>query len=276
MGNDYFLRVATSKDLGNEAFVHSFLTDWRSDPGLYPEFFGLGEPIRRKFESGTVDAAAQLWLGQQMPVMLRRQTKPRFVADIWWRPDKGADPRPYPWGCHVFLSQAAGDELALRLFGFLVDHFEPAFGSIATVEDSRAKHQVAWREGDEHVSQHMGLDVGKFVTTTIDYGREVLPGIYWVTYFGPGAAELVGRAALECLEADRVERLRSGFLVRAYPSARASTTQPAHAAEAQIMKQLGREHFFDKLQVDVESLNTDEVTAARVERKVAAIKAART
>jgi len=275
--DDYFLRVVTSKNLGSETFVRSFLTSWRSemDPRLRPEFFGPGEPIRRNFEDGGVEEAARLWLSNQMPVMLRRKTKPRFVADIWWRPDKGKDPRPYPWGCHVFLNRTAGDDLALRLFSFLVDHFEPAFGMLSTQEDSRAKHQLTWREGVEHVSQYMGRDVGRFVTITTDYGREILPGVYWISYFGPGALEIVGAGAFEHLKAGRVDRLRDGYLVRAYPGANAAGSEAAHQAECKIREQLGQEHFFDKTQVDIESLKMDEVTAARVERRIAEIKAAR-
>jgi hypothetical protein len=267
----------TSKNLGSETFVHSFLSSWRSemDPRLRPEFFGPGEPIRRKFENGAVEEAARLWLSDQMPVMLRRKTKPRFVADIWWRPDKGKDPRPYPWGCHVFLNRTAGDDLAQRLFSFLVDHFEPAFGMLSTREDSRAKHQLTWREGVEHVSQYMGQDVGRFVTITTDYGRDVLPGVYWVTYFGRGALEIVDEDRLEHLKADRVERIGDGYLVRAYPSASAAGSDAAHQAERKIREQLGEEHFFDKNQVDIESLKMDEVTAARAERKIEEIKATR-
>ena len=277
MADDYFLRVGTSRDLGQETFVHSLLSAWRSriDPRLRPEFFGSGEPVRQRFENGTVEEAARLWLNNRMPVMLRRKSKPRFLADIWWRADKGKDPRPYPWGCHVFLDRSAGDELALSLFSFLIDHFEPAFGLISTVEDSRAKHRLTWPEGREHVSQFMGLDLGRFITTTTDFGRDVLPGVYWVTYFGPGAMEIVGKAPLQDLKADRVEKSGEGFVVRAYPSVRAAGTEAARQAESEIKDQLGKEHFFDKTQVNVEALRTDEVTVARVERKIEEIKKAR-
>jgi hypothetical protein len=121
----------------------------------------------------------------------------------------------------------------------------------------------------------MGLDVGRFVTITTDYGGEVLPGVYWVTYFGPGAKSIVGEYRFDSLRAHSVEKQDGGHLVRVYASSRDVGTPAAARAEAEIMNQLGREHFFDKAQVDIEALKTDEVTAARVERKIEEIKAAR-
>lgn len=275
--NDYVLEVKTARDLGSEEFVRSLLTAWRTQlhPKLVPEFFALGEPIRRRFEDEGIEGAARLWLANSMPLMLRRKSRPRFVADIKWRSEKGKDPRPFPWGCHVFLDRSAGDDLALDLFRFLVNRFEAAFGSVSTEEDSRAKHFVVWKDRGGTAEQYMGLDVGRFITIRLDYGREILPGVYWITYFGPGAKRIVGERSLEHLEADNVERLGDGYLVRAYPSVSAAGSDAAHQAERKIMEQLGEEHFFDKSRVDVESLKTDEVTAARVERKIEEIKAAR-
>lgn len=277
MTNDYVLRVKTEKDLGDRDFAASFLGSWIRDldTRLHPEFFDLGEPIRRSFDKEGLGAAVDLWVSSQMPVMLRRRTKPKLEADIKWRHIKGKDPRPYPWGCTAWLNRSAGDDLALTLFRFLVEHFEPAFGSISTEEDSRAKHWVTFEDRGGRSEQYMGLDVGRFITITTDYGREVLPGVYWVTYFGLGAKTIVGEDHLAGLRAHSVEELAGGDLVRAYASSRDVGTPAAARAEAEIMDQLGREHFFDKTQVDIEALKTDEVTAARVERRIAEIKASR-
>lgn len=277
MSNDYVLRVKTEKDIGTREFASALLGSWADeiDPRLRPEFFALGEPIRRSLEKEGVGAAVDLWVGRKMPVMLRRRTKPKLEASIDWRPIKGKDPRPFPWGCTVWLSPSAGDDLALNLFRFLVGHFEPAFGSISTEEDSRSKHWITFEDRTGRSEQYMGLDVGRFVSIITDYGSEVLPGVYWVTYFGSGAKRIVGERNLGRLEADRVERLGDGYVVRAYPSVNVAGTEAAHQAERKIMEQLGEEHFFDKSRVNIEALRTDEVTAARVEEKIAQIKARR-
>jgi hypothetical protein len=260
MSNDYVLRVKTDKNIGMREFASALLGSWSTDidPRLRPEYFDLGEPIRRSLEKEGVGAAVDLWVGSQMPVT-----------------QKGKDPRPFPWGCTVWMNRTAGDDLALTLFRFLIGHFEPAFGSISTEEDSRAKHWVTFEDRGGRSEQYMGLDVGRFVTITTDYGREVLPGVYWLTYFGPGAKSIVGGHRFDRLQAFSVEKLDSGHLVRAYASSRDVGTPSAARAEAEIMDQLGREHFFDKAHVDIEALKTDDVTAARVEKRIAEIKAAR-
>ncbi len=272
---DYDIWVKTDKDLGGRAFASRLLESWTTeiDSTLRPEFFDLGEPIRRSLEKEGVGAAVDLWVGSQMPVMLRRRTKPKLKADIEWRTDKGKDPRPYPWGCTAWLNRLAGDTLARKLFRFLIDHFEPAFGWITTDRGLREKHRLTWEDPTGAASQYMGLDVGRFVSVRTDYGREVLPGVYWVTYFGPGAKSIVGEHRFGGLRAHGVEKLDGGHIVRAYAASRDVGTPTAARAEAEIMDQLGREHFFDKAQVNIEALKTDEVTAARVERQIARIKA---
>ncbi len=216
-----------------------------------------------------------MWVDNKRPLYLTHRTKPRMMVATNWRPEKGKDLRPFPWGCTVWLARSAGDDLATRLFRFLIDHFEPAFGSISTEEDSRAKHFVIWQDRLGRAEQYMGLDVGRFVSVRTDYGREVLPGVYWITYFGLGVKRIVGERNLERLEADKVERLGDGYLVRAYPSVSAAGTEVARQSEGNIVDRLGREHFFDKAQVDIEALKTDEVTAARVEQQIQEIRAAR-
>ena len=277
MSNDYLIRVKTNSHLGSRDFATRLLESWTRDldSKLRPELFDLGEPIRRSLESEGVEAAVNVWLTEQMPVMLRRRSKPKFEADIKWRPIKGKDPRPFPWGCTVWLNRSAGDDLALTLFRFLIDRFEPAFGSISTEEDLRAKHWIVFEDRGSRAEQYMGLDVGRFIDIVTDYGREVLPGVYWATYFGPGAKRIVRERSLDHLRAHGVENLGGGHLVRAYASSSEMGSPAAAQAEAEIMDQLGREHFFDKAQVNVEALKTDEVTAARVERKIEEIKNAR-
>lgn len=275
--NDYVIRLKTDKNLGSEAFARDLLSSWRSQmpTALRPEYFDLGEPVRRSFEKEGLDCAVRMWVDNQMPLYLTHRTKPRMMVAMNWRPDKGKDPRPFPWGSTVWLARSAGDDLAVTLFRFLIEHFEPAFGSVSTEDDSRAKHFVVWEDRGGTAEQYMGLDVGRFVSIRTDYGREVLPGVYWITYFGLGAKGIAGEWRLENLHAEKVERLGDGYLVRAYSASSLAGTPTAHQAEAKVMDQLGREHFFDKARVNVETLKTDEVTAARVERKIEQIKAAR-
>lgn len=275
--NDYVVEIKTDKNIGTERFARELMGSWRErmPSELRPEYFDLGEPVRRSFEKEGLDRAVRTWVDNRMPLYLTRRTKPRMVVSTRWRPEKGLDPRPYPWGCTVWLKRSAGDDLALTLFRFLIEHFEPAFGSVATEDDSRAKHWVTFQDRTGRAERYMGLDVGRFATITTDYGRDVLPGVYWLTYFGPGAIAILGDVDFGRLEAHRVEKLGAGYLVWAYPSVTEAATPAGLEAERKVMEQLGTDRFFDKAQVDVEGLKTDEVTAARVQRKIDALKAAR-
>ncbi len=177
MRNDYVVEVKTDKNIGTEGFARGLLTAWLNDlpVKLRPEYFDSGEPVLRSFQQEGLDRAVRMWVDDQMPLYLTHRTKPRMMVATNWRPDKGKDPRPFPWGCTVWLARSAGDDLALRLFRFLIDHFEPAFASVSTEEDSRTKHFVVWKDRGGTAEQYMGLDVGRFATITTDYGRDVLP-----------------------------------------------------------------------------------------------------
>jgi hypothetical protein len=275
--NRYVIELKTDKTIGTETFARDLLTSWFGGlpAELCPEYFDRGEPVRRSFEKEGLERAVRMWVDNQRPLYFSRRTRPRMMVSTRWRAEKGLDPRPFPWGATVWLDRSAGDTLATKLFCFLIDQLEPAFASITTEEDSRDKHWITFEDRTGRSEQYMGLDVGRFVTITTDYGTDVIPGVYWLTYFGPGAKAIVGERRFEHLEADKVERLGDGYLVRAYASVSVAGTEAAHQEELKIMDQLGREHFFDKSRVNLEVLKTDEVTAARVERLIEQIKARR-
>jgi len=259
--NQYVVSVHTGKNLGDEKFVRKFLRDWCRDldPRLRPEFFDLGEPVRKSLAGPGFEQAVKVWLEGLPSVMLARRSKPKFLADIEWRRDKGLDKRPFPWGVTVYLATSAGDELAGLLLRFLVRHLDPVFGYVTTRDEERRKHQLSFQDRLGLVQKYVGLDVG-----------ETLPGIYWKTFLG---RVVVPRPSLlEQLPAYGVEELASGWLVTAYATARASGTEEAQKAEARIMDWLGRAQFFDIRNVDVESLRSDEQTVAMVEAAIRAKK----
>jgi hypothetical protein len=261
--NEFHFDVRTDKDLGSETFVRNLLTAWCNelDKLLSPEFFDLGEPIGRSFAKEGLEVAVRTWVDNGMPLLLKRRSKPKFEANIDWRRNKGLDPRPYPWSCTVWQSLAAGDELAIHLFRFLIRVFEPAFGHISTYDDHRAKHFITFKDRTGQAEEYHGLDVG-----------EKLPGIYWVTYFGPWAVEKIGKDRFSSLKAHKVEPINSGYLVFAYSSIKEVEALAAREAEGRIVDHLGRVNFFDKTLVDIEALITDPETAAMVEKKIMNLK----
>jgi hypothetical protein len=192
--------------------------------------------------------------------MLARKSKPRFLADVKWRRERGKDQRPFPWGVTVYLAFSAGDELADVLLRFLIRHLDPAFGYITTRDEEREKHQISFQDRIGLVQQYKGLDV-----------EETLPGVYWKTFFGKAVAPKL--SSFENLPAYNIERFSGGWLVTAYKTARMSGTAEAREAEARITDWLGRSHFFAKENLDIESLKSDDQTVAMVEAAIRAKKA---
>lgn len=266
--SDYIIEIKTNKNLGSKTFVSQLLEEWCNDldERLQPEFFGLGEPVRRRFASEGIESAVETWVSQGMGLYLRRRSRPKFLAGIeWFRREKGLDPRLFPWSCTVWLSASAGDGLALKLLRFLIRHFEPAFGYITTNEDHRDKHFLTFEDIDGGTEMYVGQEILE--------NEETLPGVYWVTYFGPWVVEKIGKDRFAELKAEKVESIDGGYLVQAYNSGSEAGSPLAKQAETRIMNRLGKQHFFDKASVDIEALKTSPEEAALIEEKIRELKA---
>jgi hypothetical protein len=260
----YLLEVKTNKNIGDESWLRSLLTEWCEvlDKALRPERFALGEPVRRRFDDEGIEGAVRLSADSGISPMLARVSKPKFVVDIHWRREKGLDPRPFPWGCTVWLDFSAGDERAVSLSRFLIRHFEPAFGFVSTEEDDRDKHFITFDDIGGQTEMYVGQDVG-----------ETLPGVYWVTYFARWAVEKIGKERFAELKAEKVESIDGGYLVQAYSSASEAGSPLARESETRIINQLGKHYFFNKAAVDIEGLRTSPEEAAFVEDKIRELKA---
>ena len=266
--SNYVIEIKTNKDLGSESFVRHLITEWRTnlDERLRPEFFDLGEPVRRSFASEGVEAAIETWVAEGMSLYLRRRSKPKsLIAIEWFRREKGLDPRLFPWAVGVVLNRSAGDDLALEQLRFLIHWFEPAFGSITREDDEREKHFLTFQDIGGETEMYIGQDILE--------KEQTLPGLYWVTYFGPWAVEKIGKERFAGLKAERVESIAGGYLVRAYNSSSEIGSRHAREVETQLINRLGKPHFFDKASVDIEALKTTPEEAAVVEEKIRELKA---
>jgi hypothetical protein len=260
--NEFIVRVRTDKDLGSEALVRGLLEEWTQvlDPRLRPEYYDFGEPVRRPLVGGGLEQAIDAWLEGGPAIMLARRMKPRFLADIKWRREKGGDRRPFPWGITIYLAFSAGDERADVMLRFLIRHLDPAFGYITTRDEEREKHQISFQDRIGLVQQYKGLDVGA-----------TLPGVYWKTFFGSAVTPRL--SSFDRLPAHGVEEIAGGRLVTAYSAARMSGTREAREAEARIADWLGAKQFFDRGNVDLESLKSDDRTVEMIQSALRAQKA---
>jgi hypothetical protein len=261
--NRHIVDIRTDKDLGLESFVSTLLTEWYNlnEGRLRPEFFGVGEPVRRSFAKEGIAAATKTWVSKGMSLYLRRRSNPKFLAAIeWFRREKGLDRRIFPWSCTVWLEPVDDGELALQLLRFLIRHFEPGFGHVSTEEDERAKHFVRFEDVDGTTEMYLGQDITE--------PAQVLPGIYWLTYFGEWAVKKIERDRFRDLQAQKVERIGNGYLITAYPSISDAGSALATDSEQHVRLQLGTAHFFDKTLVEIAALKIHPETAALAEEKI--------
>lgn len=155
--------------------------------------------------------------------------------------------------------------VVLKLLRFLIRHFEPAFGYIATDEDHHDKHFLSFKDIDGETEMYVGQEILEH--------EETLPGVYWVTYFGPWAVEKIGNGRFANLKAERGESIDGGYLVQAYSLASEAGSSDAREAETSIINQLGKQHFFNKTSLDIDALKTSPEEAELVEEKVESLNA---
>ncbi|OHD69674.1 MAG: hypothetical protein A2W19_16645 [Spirochaetes bacterium RBG_16_49_21] len=211
---------------------------------LKPEYFNLSEPINRSFEKEGIDSAINLWLSKKKPLMLRRKNKPKYIVDINWRSEKGLDERLFPWKTSVWLNYAAGDNLANELFRFLIRHFNPGFGLLTTYDDNKEKHFISYETNIGIVEKYIGIDIFE--------KEEILPGIYWVTYFNSWAIKKLGKEKFNNLSAHQIESYNNGYIITSYNSSKIIGTQEAYNIENKIKEHLGVKYFFNKNNFDVD------------------------
>ncbi len=258
------LNVRTSKNLGDEDFVRTFLGSWLAGGRdlLAPEYFDVGEPIRRSFEKEGLEAAVKLWI-EDMPLMVSRRSRPRMWAEAFWSKNHGKHRGLFPWGCFASISKGVSDKRLLNLFRFFIEHFEPAYGKCTTSSDSKQKNHLTLKEECGTSEQWIGTRVGS-----------TFPGLYWATYFGPWSLDKIGRERFKNLPAHAVEELGGGYLVIAYPKSEQTCTPEAHAIEKRIKEQLGEDHFFDRATINLDDYRTSPKVEAEVNRQIAEMKAA--
>jgi hypothetical protein len=238
--SDFFVSLDTIKTLNNEEFARKFLSDWLNHPleQLRPERWGRGEPVRHSIASIEFEQLVLEWC--KVALMFTRVSRPRMSVSLNWRVRPGLDPRPYPWDLVAWLAKNGGTSAARAFLELVVAHFDPAFASLTTYEESRRKHFI--KEPHFVAGRHVGT-AEKFKGHHV---LETFPGIYWITYFGRPAIERVGELALKSIPEGRLEQFANGYLLTAYDDASLIGSHEAIAIEQKIVNHLGRDNFFSK------------------------------
>jgi hypothetical protein len=202
-----------------------------------PARFDLREPVRKIYDPAELSAPADLLSGapnfKNGGVMLKG-AKHRFLAWIRWR-SGGVSPW-YMWLSEKFFERAERVEEFMGFIAGFCERFPVLFGSACPGEDWDAKHYYISKSSGR---RNFTLKVG-------DELDSCLPGVYWLTIFGQPLVEHFGRERIESLPVQRVMDFGAGGLgivLRASPYGIEKSERLSHDAE--IMKLLGGEYFFD-------------------------------
>jgi hypothetical protein len=128
---------------------------------------------------------------------------------------------------------------AERAFVDLARRTAPAFGRAGLRDEFWASNMVV----DEQGTRAVGVDISRSV-----------PGLYWLTFFGPPYVALFGEDVLRTAPAPRVEPLDSGFLIGLAdrPERWADESYQQRASSVRI--HLGDRFFWHKADTDRETV----------------------
>lgn len=227
-----------------------------------PARFGQKEPVKKVYHPAKLAAPVKLLSGapdfESGGVMLKG-AKFKFLAWITWEAAPEETSVWYMWLSEKFFERAERLEEFVNFIIKLCERFPVIFGGACPEEDWDAKHWVNIKGTGSLIKAGAALN-------------KCLPGVYWMTLFGPQLVEHFGRERIANLPVRRVLDLGSGadtgagglgIMLRDNPYEPAKSERLQRDAE--VMKLLGEEYFFNAASPDKECSPVPSVTRGGVE-----------
>lgn len=226
-----------------------------------PSHFGASEPVKRAYDPSKRSAPIKLLSGapdfEGGGVMLK-SAKFKFLAWVTWEAAPDAVSTWHLWLSEKFFERAERVEEFLGFITKLCGRFPVLFGGACPEEDWDAKHWVNIKGTGSLIKTGAALD-------------KCLPGIYWLTIFGPQLVEHFGREKVEGLPVQRVLDFDSGGLGLVLRDSPYAPAKPERLRQDdEIAKQLGEEYFFDAANPEKECRPISSVTSGGVEAQTVA------
>lgn len=207
-----------------------------ADEAFRPAKYGASEPVRKEYNPDDLDEPVRYLTGREGRggSVFLKGARHGFVAWIRW--GRGEVGEWYFQLNPSFFAKPAQVEKFVQFARALCEDFPPLYGGAAHEEDWKRKHWLVKETPSGGTSrERVGVEVGA-----------CLPGVYWLTAFGPAAVKHFGAAKLKALPVHRVEDAGRGGLVavlRESPLAPDADGRLRHDAEVAAL--LGADHFFD-------------------------------
>jgi hypothetical protein len=247
MARTFRVSLYTSRDIAEPAVSEAL---WRrlDNPIVQPRGFDSVERALREFTPSGHEAASDLYADEGM--LFVRGGKDGFLAmfmatagalslrNIWWDVKAMTGPKGDSWLGWLY-------ELCREL--------PPLCGSGCSVEEYDAKHVVVEADDLGAVTRTVGASMADF--------HDFLPGLYWLTIFGPDLVHHFG---------SRLESLPGAGTVRLTPSQVAvvldgpvipDDLDERLRAERALADRLGAKYFFDRTRAEDEYESVPELAA---------------
>jgi hypothetical protein len=202
-----------------------------------PARYDVGEPVRRAYNPDDLGEPFELLSGapeHESGGLLLKGAKYQSLAHYSW-----VEGEVSSWDIYLgssFFRQVARVESYLAFVGSLCRAFPVLYGAAADEEDWRAKHWlVTPLPGGGNTETQIRPDL-----------RRCLPGVYWLTHFGPPLVEFFGRSRLARLPVHRVLDLgEAGMTLLLRPSPFQPDLDARLRGDREIIAALASQYFFD-------------------------------
>jgi len=238
------LTIYTAQDLTNPTTAQAM---WQTldNPLIQPQRFDSVERARQVYDGNDPEAACKIYSREGMlfvrgakesfTAMFMRTNDPLSLWTFWWDVKAMSDKKRDPWLTWIYgLCRA----------------LPPYFGSGCSTEEHDAKHLVVKGSATGAV----GVSIAEF--------RKFLPGLYWLTLFGPEVCEHFG-SVLESLPhtsfvrpaTEQLALLLDGPVLPQNMEERLRT-------EAELSDLLRANYFFDRNRKGIKFAQVPELAAA--------------
>jgi hypothetical protein len=250
MAHTFRIRLFTSHDLSDQSTLGR-LWSLLDDPVVRPTKYDSSEQTRKEFRPDAVADAAELYENRRY--LFVRGASADFLAQF----NRARDPLSAwtMWLDATALEGERADDWLQWLFR-VCGEFPVLFGLGSTEEEQSAKHaNVQATDRGGVVRGARGISINEFF--------QYLPGLYWLTIFGPELVRAFGEDKLSALPGVRVHEIGSGQIAIELDEPPETDDLDARLEkEADLADRLGAEFFFDRNRPDVEFRQVPELLEA--------------
>lgn len=201
MAGNTTLCLLTRRSLASEAEAQSFFSIMAEiAPELLPEKYDVKEPIRELFDMARLDKPLAVWGKFPHHFFLWKRSKPRLSGQYF-----PASKRHAADSIQItFQGRRANEHTLIKLLRAWSERFPPIIAYIHTLHDEDLEDREFY--GRHVMPFNQGLVLHDLKTG--------LPGLCWVTIFGPSYVELFGRDRLDSCPAYLAEQIAGGFYLQ--------------------------------------------------------------